>query len=145
MLYHLNIILHNTDNNDKLKSVQNEHENILKIREYYKNEFINAFSEWSKATNFSLSFAEGDESSNIIIKFSNHNPADSDDKKYVVAYTTPDINKNYLKRMNIIFYSKDPQGNYYSQNQVYNTALHEIAHALGVMGHSNNKKNIIFV
>lgn len=37
--YHLNIILHNTDANDKLKSVQNEHENILKIREYYKNEF----------------------------------------------------------------------------------------------------------
>lgn len=37
--YHLNILLHNTDNNDKLKSVQNEHENILKIREYYKNEF----------------------------------------------------------------------------------------------------------
>lgn len=36
---HLNIILHNTDNNDKLKSVQNEHENIIKIRKYYKNEF----------------------------------------------------------------------------------------------------------
>lgn len=37
--YHLNILLHNTDNNDKLKSVENEHENILKIRQYYQNEF----------------------------------------------------------------------------------------------------------
>lgn len=37
--YHLNILLHNTDANDKLKSVEKEHENILKIREYYQNEF----------------------------------------------------------------------------------------------------------
>ena len=37
--YHLNILLHNADNNDKLKSVENEHENILKIRQYYQNEF----------------------------------------------------------------------------------------------------------
>lgn len=37
--YHLNIILHNTDYNDKLEAVENEHENILKIEEYYQNEF----------------------------------------------------------------------------------------------------------
>ena len=37
--YHLNILLHNTDSNEKLKSVEKEHENILTIREYYQNEF----------------------------------------------------------------------------------------------------------
>lgn len=37
--YHLNILLHNTDNKDKLETVENEHENIIKIREYYKREF----------------------------------------------------------------------------------------------------------
>lgn len=37
--YHLNILLHNTDSTDKLKLVEKEHENILKIKEYYKNEF----------------------------------------------------------------------------------------------------------
>ena len=37
--YHLNIILHNVDINEKLKSVEHEHENIIKTREYYQNEF----------------------------------------------------------------------------------------------------------
>lgn len=37
--YHLNILLHNAEPTDKLKSVEKEHENILKIKEYYQNEF----------------------------------------------------------------------------------------------------------
>lgn len=39
MAYHLNIILHNTENTEKLKSVESEHENILQIKNYYQNEF----------------------------------------------------------------------------------------------------------
>lgn len=115
------------------------------IPEYYQQEVVNAFSEWAKATDFQLSFVHANEKANIVIKFSNHNPADSDDKKYIVAYTTPDIVGKELRTMNIIFYVKDPAGNYYSENQVYNTALHEIAHALGVMGHSNNQNNIMYL
>ena len=41
--------------------------------------------------------------------------------------------------MTMKFYIKDINGKFFTANQVYNTALHEIAHALGVMGHSNNK------
>lgn len=37
--YHLNILLHNTDSIERLESVKDEHENILKIRAYYQNEF----------------------------------------------------------------------------------------------------------
>lgn len=37
--YHLNIVLHNVDTNEKLKSVEHEYENIIKIRNYYQNEF----------------------------------------------------------------------------------------------------------
>lgn len=112
---------------------------------YYKEEIENAFSDWSKATDFQLSFMEADANSNIKIKFDNHNPADNADKKYVVAFTSPDIHGKNLRNMEINFYTKDPDGKYYSKNQVYNTALHEIAHALGVMGHSNNKKNVMYL
>lgn len=115
------------------------------LPEYYREEIINAFIDWSKATDFKLSFEEGDEKSNIKIKFNHHNPTETDDKKYVVAFTTPEIVGNALKKMEIIFYTKDPAGDFYSKNQVYNTALHEIAHALGVMGHSNNRSNIMYL
>lgn len=37
--YHLNILLHNTEEKDKLKSVENEHEYILKTKDYYQKEF----------------------------------------------------------------------------------------------------------
>jgi len=37
--YHLNIILHNTEYNDKLKSVSEDYENIIRIRDYYKKQF----------------------------------------------------------------------------------------------------------
>ena len=39
MAYHLNIVLHNAETTEKLKSVENEHENILQIKNYYQNEF----------------------------------------------------------------------------------------------------------
>ena len=115
------------------------------IPAYYRDEIVNAFDEWSKSMDFQLSFEEGNENSNIIIKFNQHNPADSDDKKYVVAYTAPQITGNTLQRMDINFYTKNPLGEFYTSNQVYNTALHELAHALGVMGHSNNKSNIMYL
>lgn len=116
-----------------------------KLPEYYKEEITNAFDDWAKAMDFQLSFAESAENANIKIKFNQHNPADTDVKKYVVAFTTPQVVGNTLKKMDINFYTKDPGGEYYSRNQVYNTALHEIAHALGVMGHSNNKSNIMYL
>ena len=37
--YHLNIILHNTDSIDKLSSVEDEYQNIIMIKDYYKKEF----------------------------------------------------------------------------------------------------------
>lgn len=115
------------------------------LPEYYKEEIETAFAEWSKATDFRLTFEQGDEKSNIKIKFDHHNPAENINQRYIVAYTTPSVSGKTLKAMRIKFYVKDPAGNYYSKNQVYNTALHEIAHALGVMGHSNNKDNVMYI
>ena len=115
------------------------------LPEYYKKEIENAFIDWGKAMDFQLSFEESEKDANIIIKFDYHNPAETDDLKYIVAYTSPNIVNKVLKDMTILFYVKDPLGNFYTQNQVYNTALHEIAHALGVMGHSSNKKNVMYL
>ena len=88
---------------------------------------------------------ESDENPNIIIKFEDTSFSNSNSEKFVVAYTTPYLNFNELKNMEILFYLKKPYKKYFTKNQVYNTALHEIAHALGFMGHSDNKDNILYL
>ncbi len=112
---------------------------------HYIKEIENAFLEWEKNLDQNLYFEENNDMPNIIIKFDENNPANPDVKRYVVAYTSPIIQLNELKNMEMVFYLKDPMDNYFTENQVYNTALHEIAHALGFMGHSNDKNNIMYL
>ena len=121
------------------------YENTEGTPEYFITEINNAFTEWEKVTEHQILFEQSN-NPNIIIKFEENNPARFDEeKKYIVAYTTPIIDLNRLKNMEIIFYLKDPSGDYFSQNQVYNTALHEIVHAIGFMGHCSDKNNIMYL
>ena len=119
--------------------------NSQNVPQYFVEEIRNAFKEWESATDKDIQFAETDNSANIMINFSENNPADNSDKKYIVAYTTPKIELDKLNKMEIKFYLKDAEGNYFSQNQVYNTALHEIAHAIGFMGHCTDRENIMYL
>lgn len=112
---------------------------------YFVREIEAALTEWERATNHQLMFVEDDNKPNILINFETHNPADTEDKKYVVAYTVPSISHDILKNMEINFYLTNPYNKNFSANQVYNTALHEIAHAIGFMGHCNDKDNIMYL
>lgn len=115
------------------------------VPEYFVDEIKKAFLTWEKASNYQILFLKTEDNPNIIVKFENNNSKDMVEDKFVVAYTYPTISANLLEKMNINFYIKDNLNNYYSNNQVYNTALHEIFHALGFMGHSSNKKNIMYL
>lgn len=120
-------------------------ENIKDAPEYFAREIENAFTEWEKVTEHRFMFIENEQNPNIIIRFESNNPTSEDRQKFVVAYTVPEINADILKNMEIVFYTKDPLGNNFTNNQVYNTALHEIFHALGFMGHSNDKNHIMYL
>lgn len=113
------------------------------VPDYFIKEIENALTTWEVATDRQILFSHNDAAPNIIIEFNSVNPADVNSGKYVVAYTVPELNVNYLKNTTIKFYLKNPEGNYYSQNQVYNTALHEVVHALGFMGHSDDRDDIM--
>lgn len=115
------------------------------VPEYFEKEIENAFTEWEKATSHQILFTREDKNPNIVIKFNTNSTADSEDEKFVVAYTTPTVTTGKLRNMVINFYLKDPEGEYYTENETYNTALHEIAHALGFMGHSYDKNNIMYL
>jgi len=114
------------------------------VPNYYITEINDAFNEWERVTNQQINFEEVEEKPNIIIKFEENNFANDKTQKFVAAYTTPFLNFDELENMEILFYLKNPYNELFTKNQIYNTALHEIAHAIGFMGHSNNKKDVLY-
>ena len=115
------------------------------VPKYFKEEIEKAFTQWEIATKHQILFERKENDPDIIIEFVDLNPINNKNKKFIVAYTTPTIISDHLENMEIEFYIKDPNGDLLTKNQVYNTALHEISHALGVMGHSQNQKDVMYM
>lgn len=111
--------------------------------EYFTEEIENAFNRWQNATEGKVSFKKVSNNPNIIIKYNLEQPSGAGGEKYIIAFTQPDTNGDTLKSMKIDFFIKDAEGNIFTQNHIYNTALHEIAHAIGFMGHSGLRENIM--
>ena len=108
----------------------------------YVNEIRAGFSTWERV---GIPFVEVDKNANIVIDFLNNTNKEIEyGKKYVIAYTVPNISSKKLNEMDIHFYIQTPDGQRFTNNQIYNTAIHEIFHALGFMGHSFNKDSIMY-
>ena len=103
-----------------------------------------AFNELERASSCRINFKQVKINPDIWVEFIEEDIKSPEyGKKYIVAYTSPTITQNKLENMTIKLNIKDLDGKIYSQNQIYNTSLHEIFHALGFMGHSYNKENIM--
>lgn len=120
-------------------------ENKNTLPDYFVNEIEKAFSKWEDAVANEITFKESSINPNIIIRLEESTPIAENAKKYVVAYTLPITENQKLKQMEIAFYKKDAEGQDFSKIQIYNTALHEIVHAIGFMGHCNDKENIMYL
>lgn len=118
------------------------------IPAYYNTEILKAFGQWQASTNF-ITFAttNSEKDANIIVKITPtpSNLCSEKNCKYVVGYTTPDYKDSKLNSMTIVLYSNDPNGNFFSDKELYNTILHEIGHALGIMGHSYSSEDLMYM
>lgn len=123
-------------------------EDLSSVPEYYKENIDKAFNQWTTRTNF-VKFKEVStpDEANIIIKFKDipDDVCSGGVCKYTIAYTDPVIGQdNLLKKMNLTFYKTNPLKKKFSSLEVYNTALHELGHTLGIMGHSDRMSDLMY-
>lgn len=105
-----------------------------------------AFDAWERASSVRIRFERVNINPDIAVSFTNYKTEDPKyGQKYVIAYTIPDITQNKLNRMDMALNLINIDGKPFSPNQMYNTAVHEVFHALGFMGHCDDKTSIMYM
>lgn len=121
-----------------------EGENTVPV--HYVEAINLAMNLWTTNTNF-VKFQKVNSSNeaNIVVSFKDVKKEECDKGvcNYVVAYTEPSIDNKLLKRMNLVFYKTDPLNKDFSKDAIFNTAVHELGHTLGIMGHSDRETDLM--
>lgn len=125
-----------------------ENTNRKNLPNYYISEIKRCFSNWKSASGFiNFTYVQTPKNADIVVKFSDFDNSNCNEGgcKYVVAYTNPIVKGSRLKQMIITVYERDPYGKLLSTKELHNTVLHEIGHALGIMGHSDNPSDLMYM
>lgn len=116
---------------------------------YYIEMAKSAFQDWQRETEDFVKFipVNNEASAKIVVKFQGKaNKENSDNQfEYKAAITSPIIeNEKVLKQMKIKVLVKNHLGTFFEPQQMKTLMAHEIGHALGMWGHSNDNKTIMY-
>lgn len=112
---------------------------------YYYKEIVKAFKYWQYNTDGDVRFLFNNIAPDITIEFKKRDAGSKADKNYIAAFTEPDYINSHLNGTKITFYDKNINQTEYTRIDIYNIAMHEIGHALGIMGHSNNSDDVMYM
>ena len=133
------------DNKFPLKVAIDE---TVSVPSYYRNEIVASLNQWSRSVDF-LKFKLVNKTSDadIVLKIAAlpKNACKGKECKFIVGFTVPTIKNRILKKMTITLYDKTPTGEYFSDKELFNTVMHELGHAFGIMGHSYYEGDLMFV
>lgn len=106
----------------------------------YSSTIYNAFREWMTAAGGCVKFvdARNKDDANITVSFA------SDIGGLKAGVTHQRFIGNYMVKADIILRYKDFNNRKLSKNKMFAVAVHEIGHALGIVGHSSNRNDIMY-
>ena len=106
-----------------------------------------AFDAWERASSVRIRFERiYSNNANIVVNFTSKRILSPKyGERYVIATTIPKFSQDKLIKMDMEFNICNHEGEIFSPNQIYNTALHEIFHALGFMGHNADDESLMYM
>lgn len=122
---------------------------IAGYKPYYKQACIDALKAWATASGKGVSYKiiENPQKANIQVVFTPTIFAQSgsiEGKGFVSGLTIPFSSGRNLKYMQIKMSTGRPNGDAYTHDEFYATMLHEMGHAMGIMGHSNTSTDVMY-
>ena len=113
----------------------------------FKDIVKSAFQTWENGSKgiLSFSYTTNKEKAQIEVTFKDKLENASTKKSYISGLTKPYYKGNNLIKAEITLLSTNPNSQQQlSKENVYATALHEIGHAIGIKGHSQNPSDIMY-
>lgn len=108
----------------------------------YKSLAVKAFSEWQSAMGSAVMFtySGNPQDASVILSFEERIDLPGAEKGGV---TSSKFDGDNIVSSNIVIRTVDEKGNKVPDNVIYHVLLHEIGHAIGIMGHSTDPNDIM--
>ena len=109
----------------------------------YVEQIKKAYMDWQKVTHGQVKFAlvNSPQEADTKCLFMHEIPNTSEDTLGVHLFK---YDENGIADSTITFHYTNKYGQYFSEQQIYATALHEIGHSLGLAGHSSNPNDLMY-